>query len=382
MNAKEAAELRRRLQSGRHNITYILGCYVNENREIISTFRQSVGMMTENDEEKYLALLRKVLSGKMGRNLKDVVFTTRQVADSPEHRLLSALRDSRLQDEDAVQEFYRKVMDSLALEGNYLILLACNIYDVTRKGRDGEFDRDGSEEAFPHILCSICPVKQTKPTLSYVPQEQAFHLTPGDAVVAMPELGFLFPAFDDRSTNLYGALYYTRSIAENHQEFVDAVFHTDIAMPAAEQKEVFQSMLSGALGEDCRYEVVQTVHDKFSTLAAESRENHLDEPLAVDKATVRNLLEDCGVSEQHVAAFSVQYDENFGYDAQLSPDNLVDTKQFRLETPNVTIHVDPDRSDLVQTRVIDGAQYILIRVEEGVEVNGVNIHLEGEAATV
>ncbi len=222
-------------------------------------------------------------------------------------------------------------------------------------------------------------MKQQKPALSYLPQEQTFHLTPGGAVVAMPELGFLFPAFDDRSTNLYGGLYYTRSISENHQEFVDAVFHTEIAMPAAEQKEVFQSMLSDALGEDCSYAVVQAVHEKCSTLVAESKENHMDQPLAVDKTTVRNLLEDCGVSERHVAAFSVQYDENFGYDAQLSPDNLVDTKQFRLDTPSVTIRVEPDRSDLVQTRVIDGAQYILIRVEEGVEVNGVNIPLEGAA---
>lgn len=382
MKPKEIAELRRRLQPGRHNLTYIWGCYVNEQREIISTFRQSMGMMTENDAEKYLALFRKVLSGKPGRNLADITFATRQVADSPEHRLLSALRDSRLEDEAALEEFYQKVISSLAIEGNYLILLTHNTYDVLHKGRDDIPDADGGAEVFSHILCSICPVKQTKPVMSYVPAEQEFHLRDAGAVVMLPELGFLFPAFDDRSTNLYGALYYTRDSRDSHEEFVDTVFHTELPMPATAQKEAFQSMLGEALAEDCSYQVVQSVHEHFSSLVAESKENHLDEPLSVDKATVRGLLEDCGVSEQHVAAFSVKYDESFGYDAQLSPDNLVDARHFEVKTPNVTVQVDPARSDLVQTRVIDGAQYILIRVEEGVEVNGVSIHLENAACPV
>jgi hypothetical protein len=382
MRPKEIAELRRRLQPGRHNLSNVWGCYVNEQREIISTFRQSVGMMTENDSDKYLALFRKVLSGKQGRNLSDITFATRQVADSDEHRLLSALRESRLTDEEVLQEFYQKVISSLALDGNYVILLTFNTYDVVHKGKDDIVDMDaGRGEVFSHVLCAICPVKQTKPALSYIPNEQAFHLKDNGAVVMAPEVGFLFPAFDDRCTNLYGALYYTRDARDHHAEFVDTIFHTDLPMAAAEQKETFESMLGDSLEEECSYQVVQTVHEHLTNLVQESKEARLDEPMAVDKLTMRNLLTDCGVSEEHVAAFSVKYDENFGYDAQLGADTLVDTKHFEVKTGNVTVRVDPDHSDLVQTRVIDGAQYIMIRVEDGVEVNGVSIHLDAKQET-
>ena len=70
------------------------------------------------------------------------------------------------------------------------------------------------------------------------------------------------------------------------------------------------------------------------------------------------------------------FDAAFGADTSLSPRNLVDTKQLEIATPDVTIRVNPDRSDLVETRVIDGARYILIRAEEDVTVNGVQIQID------
>lgn len=48
---------------------------------------------------------------------------------------------------------------------------------------------------------------------------------------------------------------------------------------------------------------------------------------------------------------------------------------WRCGTPDVTIRVNPDRGDLVETRMIDGTRYILIRAEEGVEVNGVQVQI-------
>lgn len=377
MKPKEIGELRRRLQPGRNNLTHVWGCYVNEQREVISTFQQSMGLMSENDTDKYLALFRKVLSGKPGRNLSDLTFSTRQVADSEEHRLLSALRDSQLQDAGVVEAFYQKVIASLAMEGNYVILLTYNTYDVVHKGKDDLVDRDAGAEVFSHILCAICPVKQTKPTMSYNPEEQAFHLKDNGAAVMLPEVGFLFPAFDDRSTNLYGALYYTRDGREQHEELVDALFRTEIPMAEAAQRAAFETMLGEALEEECSMEVVQAVHEHLTGLVQESKDARLDEPMAVDKTTVRSLLEDCGVSEQRVAAFSVKYDENFGYDALLAPESLVDPKRFEVKTPSVTVKVSPEHSELVQTRTIDGVPYLLIRVEEGVEVNGVNVHIAG-----
>ena len=64
MNNKEIGEIRRHLRRDRSNMTAIYGCYVNENKEIISEFRQSLGIMPENEAEKYFAMLKRTLSAE------------------------------------------------------------------------------------------------------------------------------------------------------------------------------------------------------------------------------------------------------------------------------------------------------------------------------
>lgn len=376
MNEKEIGELRRRIRPERNSITHVRGCYVNESREIISQFDQSLAMMNPEESEKFLSLLRKVLSGTPGKNLIDISFATQQVVQGEEHRLLMELRKSSLQTEEAVQALFQRCIASLDLEGNYLILLAYDTYDVPYRAKDGVTQDDPSGEVFTYILCSICPVKPTKPALSYHVQDNRFQEHKMDYLVAPPELGFLFPAFDERSTNVYNALYYTKNPGESHPAFVDAVFRTPPPMPATEQKETFQSILGESLGTDCNLDVVQTVHEQFCVLIQEHKENHDPELLTISKSTVNQVLSGCGVSQDSIQTFGSRYDEAFGQDADLSPKNLVDTRRMELKTPDVTIQVNPERSDLVTTKVIDGRKYILIRAEEGVEVNGVNIHIQ------
>ena len=206
MNEKEIAEIRRRFKPDKSNITHVRGCYVNEKREIISEFDQSLTLSRQEDAEKLLNVLRKTLSGTAGKNLLDIEFDTRQVVEGEEHRLLMALRDSRLGDQEAVHALFQRVIASLDLEGNYLILLAHDTYDVPYRSKDGMRQEDASDQVFSYILCSICPVKLTKDALSYYIQENQFHSVAADWVVAPPEVGFLFPAFDDRRTNLSNAL--------------------------------------------------------------------------------------------------------------------------------------------------------------------------------
>ena len=375
MNEKEIAELRRRFRADKSSISRVRGCYVNEKREIISQFDQSLGILGQTESEQLLSTLRKTLSGTLGKNLLDIPFDTRQVVEGDQHKLLMALRNSALRDEEAVSAFYQRVIQSLDLEGNYLILLVQDDYDVPYRSKDGERQDDDSSEVFRYILCSICPVKQTKEALSYYVYENAFHSISADWVVSAPEMGFLFPSFDERSTNLYDALYYCKDTSQTHPDFVEAVFHAPAPMPAAEQMETFQTLLEDTLSDECRYQVVQSVHGQLREMIEEHKANKVEEPLVVDKGTVRRVLEHSGVSEEHVEAFEERYDDAFGADADLSPRNLVDTKQLEITTPDVTIKVSPDRGDLVETRLIDGARYILIRAEEGVAVNGVPIQI-------
>ena len=371
MNQKEVAELRRRFKPDKSAISRIYGCYVNSGKEVISYIDESLGMLPEEEAEKYLGLLKKALSGTQGKNLIDIVFSTDQVVDSDEHRLLMALRDFGLKDGGIRQTFYQKVIESLDMgDSNYLILLAQDTYDVPYRGKDGETQTDASDQVFSYIVCCVCPVKDGKLELGYCPGENEFHNCVPSQIVAPPELGFLFPTFDDRAANIYNALAYSRKADELHQEFLDAIFHTEPPMSAGEQREAFQAALSEALEGVCSLEVVQAVHEQLSSRIEQHRESKDPEPLSVTAKEVGGILQGCGVGEEQVAAFCESCSQQFGEGAALSPANLIDSKRFEVKTPDATVSVEPERSYAVETRVIDGKKYLLIPADEGLEVNG------------
>ena len=175
MNQKELGEIRRRFRPDHNNIQHIYGCYVNTNREIISSFDESLGLLSQTETEKYLTLLKKALSGALGKNLLDISFATRQVMDGEEYKLLSALRKSELQDPALREAFCRCIIDSIDMEDrNYLILLAYDVYDVPHYGKDGSRDDEGGE-LYKYLVCSVCPVKEGKAELGYAPEEKRFH---------------------------------------------------------------------------------------------------------------------------------------------------------------------------------------------------------------
>jgi hypothetical protein len=367
MNQKEVSELKRRFRPDKSAISRVYGCFVNTNKEIVSDLDESLGTMPQEEAEKYLGLLKKALSGTLGKNLIDIVFSTQQVVDSEEHRLLTALRSSELKDNDARQTFYRKVIDSLDMgDSNYLLLLAHDAYDVPHKAKDDEVD--GSDTVFSYIVCAVCPVKEGKIELGYFPGDNEFHCAVGQTVAA-PELGFLFPAFDDRAANIYNALFYARKPDEVHHEFIDAVFHTEPPMSPAEQKEAFQGALAETLEDDCSAEVIQALHEQLSGKIALHKENKDPEPLEMTASEIGNILRDCGVAEERVEAFRKNCCERFGEGA-LNPVNLIDAGKFEVKTSQATVSVDPEYSYTVETRVIDGKKYLLIPVEDGMEING------------
>ena len=376
MTEKEVAELRRRFRADKSNISRIYGCYVNERREILTEFEQSVAMLGQEEGEMLLTTLRKTLSGQLGKNLMDIEFTTAQVADSDEHRLLMTLRGTELHDTASRRSFYEKAIRSLQLEGNYLILLAYDAYDLPYRSRDGEGDAEQSSEVFRYVLCSICPVKLTKAALSFSQRENSFsHLNP-DWVIGPPETGFLFPAFDERATNLYNALYYTKDPACTQSAFAEEIFRAAPPMPAPVQMESFHHLLSDTLAEECSYEVVHAVHDRFCTMMEEHKAAKVPQPLTVDKGEMKRILRESGVGGEKVEAFEERYDRVFGEDTDLPPRNLLDAKQMEITMPEVTIRVNSARTDLVSARIIDGARCILIRAEDEVSVNGVPITIK------
>ena len=377
MNVKEIGEIRRRVRRDRSNMTAIYGCYVNGQKEIVSEFKQSTGIMPENEAEKYFGLLKRALSGSLGKNLIDISFKTSQVADSPEHKFLMGLRECSLQDDALRMELYRKIIHSVSFTDSFLILVGCESYDVPFKSKDDEKQNEASGEVYMYLMCAVCPVKQTKANLRYIAEEKEFHEGDVFQVVCAPEVGFLFPAFDSRATNIYNALFYTHNTKVSNQPLIDALFNVRAPKPAEEQKKSFEALLTTALGDECSLEAVQSVHDELCQCIEIHKESKSPDALLVSKEQLKTALKSCGISDVHISKFSVDYDEAFGLDAQLHPKNIIDNRHFEITTPDVLVKVNPERSDLIESRIIDGVKYILIRADENVEVNGVNIHIHG-----
>ena len=84
-------------------------------------------------------------------------------------------------------------------------------------------------------------------------------------------------------------------------------------------------------------------------------------------------MEHTGISEPKMAAFRVKYEEAFGVDASMPPQNLLNTAQLEYKTPDVVIKVNPDRQDLIQVRELGGVRCVVISADEGIEINGVNV---------
>ena len=379
MNQRELNEIRRRFRPDHNAISRIYGCYVNGSGEIVSDIDTSLGFLPEEEQNMYLTLLKKSLSGTLGKNLLDIEFATRQVIDGEEHHMLQALRESSLEDVAARENLYRKIIECANMDGcNYLILLGADAYDVPYHSRDDSMQADASDQVFRYFVCSICPVKDPNTALRFVHEENAFHSCNIGSTVAPPSVGFMFPTFDDRSTNIYNALYYCRKPDEIHQEIIDGLFKVEPPMSAVEQKNVFDSALADTLDQDCSYGVIQSVHEQIRGRIEDHKESRDPNPLELSVTEVGSILSHSGVSDEKVQAFKEECQKQYGDSAVLNPNNIIESKKFNVTTPEVKITVAPEYSYLIQARVIGGQKYLLIPAEDGVEVNGIAVSMPGD----
>lgn len=374
MNEKEVAEIRRRFNPQKTNIIGVHGCYVNENREIVAEFNQPLAALTQDETESMLALLKKLLSGGLDRNLIDIEFSNEQVLGGEEHKRLLKLRDSALCDEPELKALFSDIIETVRVEGAYLILAAADNYDVFTYREDGKKDED-STELFKYFLCGVFPVKMTKPQLSFATFDNTFKNIVANSVITAPLLGFMFPAFDDRAANIYNALFYTKDSAANNSEIIDRLFKAEPPMPAAEQRETFNSLLNGVTNDENNLEIIKNIQDEIGGMITEHKESREREPLAVSRDDICDILRSADMSDEKIETFKAGFDESFGEKARLNPQNLVETKRLEFTGADISIKINPERSELVETRVIDGVKYILIRADEEIEVNGVPINI-------
>lgn len=384
MTKQDISEIKKLLTPRNCSITRICGCYVDGEKNKKAELAQAFLALPEEEMFKYFEILRKVLSGAPGRNLLTLEFplalemasgtendTSGDTSVPNAHEFLLRLRDSKLKDEALLEEYYDRIIEHYEYVGNYLILVIHDVYDVPGKTTDGIEMEDASDEIYEYILSCICPVELSKPGLSYDAEENTFHNRNRDWVVSLPETGFLFPAFNDRGADIHSVLYYSKDSEKLQDSFVERLLGCPLPMSADSQKETFQTLIEDTLGEDCGIEMVKNIHDRITELAQERKES--PEPVILDKNEVKTILADSGVANDKLSDFDRHYDETAGESTALLMNNVMNTRTFEVKTPDVVIKVNPERTDLIETRSIDGRECLVIALDGSVEVNGISV---------
>lgn len=371
MNKKEILEIKKLFTNERCCISRICGCYVDGNKNKVTSFKEAFLSISEEEIFKYFSIFRSCLSGTIGKNLLNMEFPTETEEEGGTQNFLLKLRDSHLQDDKQLELFYNKIIDNYTYGENYLILLISASYDVPGKSSDGLTMDDSSDYVYDHILCSICPVRLSKEGLCYNTVTNSIENRTRDWLVEAPEHAFLFPAFNDRNSDIHNLLYYSRNSEQIQSEFIDGVLGCVSPMTSKTQKATFTEIISESLGEKCNFETIKTIHENMTAYVEEHKEE--PEPVSFGKQEVKRVLENSGVGEEDIVRFESNFDNSAGTRTNFTASNIINSRSFEIKSPEVVIKVAPDRTDLIETREIDGRTFLLIEVTDNVEINGIPV---------
>ena len=374
MNKREVLEIRKQYTPEHCSITRICGCYVNGNKEVIAQSKDAFLSLPDEAVFKYLTIFKQTLSGTIGKHLINMEFPLEQEMPGGTQEFLLKLRNSKLQDDTLTEEFFQKIIEHYAYGENYYIILIHVAYDIPGKSTDGTEMFDASDEVFEYLLCSICPVQLSKEGLCYNPETNQIENRIRDWLIEPPMKGFLFPSFNDRSTDIHSILYCSKQPEDLQEEFIENVLGCTLPMSAGSQKSTFHSVVMNTLGEECEYEVIRNIHDNLNEMIEEAKTS--PELPILTKPEMKRLLADSGITEERIETFDSNFDHIAGEKAEFMITNIAETRKFSIQTPDIVIKVNPERADLVETKIIDGKPCLVIEINDHVEVNGVPVRTQ------
>lgn len=373
MTRKELNEIKSQYTLEDCGILRLCGCYVDGERNKITQFNENFPNLPEEEKHKYFDIFKKTLSGTPGKNLVDMKFNVDAYADEGARTFLMNLRDSGLKDDRLLNEFYDRIINNYSYVGNYLILLINQVYDIPAVTTDNIEMDDASDEVYSYILCSICHVNLSKPGLGYDEEDNNFHDKKQNHMVDVPDVGFLFPAFNKRSADEDMTLFYTKDVSEFEDGLIDCLLDCAVPLPAKQQKETFTSLVNEALGEEADLEIVKNIHENLEQIIEEKKQES-PAPVMLDKTEMKDLLEKSGVKEEKLENFEEHFEMAAGEHGKLVASNVSSGKKFEVKTPDVVIKINSDKTDIVSTQVIDGRQCLVIQIDERLEVNGISVN--------
>ncbi len=343
-----------------------VSCYVGNDKEIISRSDGFFTGMDQNLQLKYMEIFKKVLSGKFAKNLYSIGYS-KETKD--QQQKLIALKESELTN-GQVDEFFKEVINTYDCAGRFIIIAAYGTYDVPRKASDGSILEDGTD-VYSFIITAICPVELVREGLVFNEDTKTFEEKFTDWAISKPTTGFLYPAFNDRQEDASEILYYTKSEKERQERFAENVLGAVIEKTETELQNNFQNIIRATFDRDCDFDAVRQVTDIIKENIEEAVSS--GEEYVLDKPEFRNLVKRAGADEEALKRFEEAYDDNLGGKEHLSADTVIDKNKILIKSDVLKLDVKSESSDLIETRVINGREYILLPVTNNLSVNGIPI---------
>ncbi len=371
MNKKEISEIKKQFDPEKCAITRICGCYVDHEKQIKTQLKQAFLALPQEEMFKYFNIFKGTLSGTLGKNLINMEFPLETESEGGTQEFLLKLRNSQLKDDNLLEEFYEKVINTYNYGENYYIILIHSVYDIPGKASDGMEMDDASDFVYDHILCTICPVNLAKSALCYNEETNNIEERNRDWVVDSPVHGFLFPAFNDRQADIHGLLYYSKNPEILQLDFIDQMLGCSQPLTSKGQKEAFQSIIEETLGDNCDFETVKTIHENLHEIVEEAKDSPT--PVVFEKNDMKRLLEVSGISDEQLEEFDSCFEDSVDEKAVFAATNINNARSFEIKTPDVIVKVNPAMTHLVETKVIDGKNCLVIEISDNVEVNGISV---------
>lgn len=398
MQKKDILELKRRLKKGECTFTKMRGCYVDSQKNILLHINETFLNLEEEEFYKYLEIAKKALSGTIGNNLLELSFL-REEEGAEAQKFFLWLRDSGLKSDGLLDVLYDRIIKEYDYAGNYLILLFHDAYDVITKTTDNN-KLDESEEVYEYVLCAICPVELTKAGLGYHKEQNIIAPRIRDWVVSVPESGFLFPAFSDRSSDVNAMGYFVKDAKKAQPEFMRNALGCEPKRTAAEEKKTFHTILKEVISEELEdsKNVILDIQQDLSDLVDEHKNVFENEPVLLTAPAIREAMADKGLSEDTITKVAEICQEEFG-DVPPLAENLIDNKalqnraavkktealaleveslkqqlaeQKELPEKEIQLQVPPEKLSVIKTEILHGQKCIVIPLaeDEHAKVNG------------
>lgn len=371
MDKKAIAEIRKLMTANNCRIDRLRGCYVDENREVVTELEESFLSLEDETVEKYCEIFRQTLTGKPGKNLFNLEFPLSEEEPGGRQDLLYRLLQSGLEDKTLLRAFFDRVIETAAFPEKYLILVAHGVYDIPGRTSDGIDMDDASDYVYSFLLCSLCPVILLKEGLCYDSEKRSFLDRRSDWAVQRPDTGFLFPAFNDRNTDIHQTLFFARRPDELHEEIPQELLGCPMPLPEEDQRGAFKNVVETVLGRDCDFENVKNIHEAIGQLVEQEKDS--GEPAQIEKVQLRRILYENGAPQESLETFDAAFDEAVGEGGTFAAENAAETKKLEIKTPSLRITVKAEMADMIKTRFIDGIEYLTIPVADDIEVNGIRI---------